>query len=309
MNVRVTVQEPPAATGEAVEQVAAVLVKSPAFVPETSGLLVNISDPLPVFITVTVIAALVVPSACDPNGTLAGRLTPGPVPDPLSVTVWVAGEALSAKLSVAVSKPSVEGVKVRETVHVPPPAATTLMVEQVAAVIAKSGPYLPVTFGLLLKIREALPVFVSVTIDTGLVVPCGMAPNGSVPGRLTTGAGGTVPVPVSETLCVAGVALSAKLSDAASAANVEGLNVSVTVQLPLAATGEAVEQVMPVIAKSAAFVPETLGLLVKFSGAAPVFISVTIIAGLVTPFTTEPNGKLAGRVTVGVVPVPVSETV
>jgi|SRR5208282_2679806 len=87
VNVRVTVQAPLAATGDAVEQVAAVLVKSAAFVPDIAGLLLNVSGPLPVFISVTNIVPLVVPFGTLPNGRLAGRLTAAPVPDPVSDTV------------------------------------------------------------------------------------------------------------------------------------------------------------------------------------------------------------------------------
>ncbi len=80
-----------------------------------------------------------------------------------------------------------------------PPIATGDAVEQVSAVIAKSAAFAPVTAGLLLKVSDALPVFISVTVIAGLVVPFGMGPKGSVPGRLTTGAGAGVPVPVNET--------------------------------------------------------------------------------------------------------------
>src|SRR5208282_827219 len=79
--------------------------------------------------------------------------------------------------------------------------------------------------------------------------------------------------PLSATLCELGVALSAKFSDALSMDAVEGLNVSVTVQLAPAATAFAVEQVAPVMAKSAAFAPERPGLLEKLSEALPTFIN------------------------------------
>ncbi len=88
LNVIVTVQLPPEATGAAVEQVeAAVLVKSAAFAPVMLGLDVKVSDAFPVFISVTVITALVIPSDCGPNGRVPGRLTAGAVPVPVSETV------------------------------------------------------------------------------------------------------------------------------------------------------------------------------------------------------------------------------
>ena len=103
--------------------------------------------------------------------------------------------------------------------------------------------------------------------------------------------------------------MSAKLREALSADVVEGLNVRVTVQLPPATTGDPVAQVIEVMGKSALFGPVRLGLLVKLSDPLPVFISVTVIAPLVVPWGTEPNGSLPGSVTMGAVPVPVSETV
>ncbi len=215
---------------------------------------------------------------------------------------------MSAKFSVALSAPPVEGLKVSVTVQVPPPEATGVPDIQVAAVIAKSAAFVPEMPGLLLKLRAPLPVFVRVTVIVGLVVPSVIEPKGWLPGRTTTGSPEGVPVPVRETLCVLGVALSVKLRDANSAEVVEGLNVSVTVQLPPAATGDPVTHVAPVMTKSAAFAPETLGLLVKFRGAAPVFISVTVIGPVVTPCMAGPKGRLPGRVTLGAVPVPVSET-
>ncbi len=87
------------------------------------------------------------------------------------------------------------------------------------------------------------------------------------------------------------------------------MNVSVTVQLPPAATGDAIEQVMELIGKSPAFAPVTAGLLVNVSEPVPVFISVTVIAALVAPWGTELKGSLPGSETTGAVPVPVSETV
>jgi len=199
LNVTMTVQLPPATTGVATEQVVAVMAKSAAFVPDTDGAAVKFRGAVPVFISVTVIAALVTPCDCVPNGKLAGRVTAGAVPVPVSETVWGLGTALSAKLRDAFSAALVEGLNVRVTVQLEP-AATGEAVEQVAAVIAKSAAFVPVTLGLLVNVSDALPVFISVTVIVGLVVPLGTEPNGSLAGRLTTGAGAPVPVPVSGTL-------------------------------------------------------------------------------------------------------------
>lgn len=87
----------------------------------------------------------------------------------------MAGEALSAKLSAALSAPPVGdavGLNVRVTVQDEPPA-TWLNVEHVVEVIVKSPAFVPVMPGLLVKVREAVPVFMRVTIMEALVVPSG----------------------------------------------------------------------------------------------------------------------------------------
>jgi hypothetical protein len=295
LNVSMTVQDPPAATGVAGAHVLEVIAKSPAFAPETDGVLVNVSDAPPVFIRVTVIAALVVPSATAPNATPAGRLTPGEVPVPVKGTVCVLGVALSAKLSVAFSAAVVVGVKDIDTVHVAL-AATGVPVVHVVLTMAKSAALVPVMDGLLLNMREPLPVFFSVTDIGELVVCIVTVPNGSLDGRLTVGA---VPDPVRATLCVLGMTLSKKVSDAVSDVLVEGLNVNVTVQLEPAPRGFAGRQVLAVIEKSAALVPVTAGVFVNVSDPAPVTVSVTVIAELVIPSGWEPNATVPGKLMPG----------
>jgi hypothetical protein len=192
---------------------------------------------------------------------------------------------LSVNASVADSAVFVEGLNVRATVQLAL-AATLEAVEHVVilATIVKSLELGPGWIaGLLAKISAAVPVFITVTDICMLVEPCGTAPKASGLGgtgvRVTTGMGTAVPVPVSVTLCMllaTPLLLSRKLSEAVSPEVVEGLNETVTVQLEPAATDEAEEQVIPVMEKSAAFVPETPGLLAKLSGAPPMFISVTV---------------------------------
>jgi hypothetical protein len=108
------------------------------------------------------------------------------------------------------------------------------------------------------------------------------------------------------------LALSVKFNEAVSDDVVEGLKVSVTVQLPLMATGLEVEQVAAVMLKSPGFDPgaPTAGAAVKFNEPFPVFITVTVMGALVTPCWTDPNmtGEFM-KLTIGMVPVPVSETV
>jgi hypothetical protein len=105
------------------------------------------------------------------------------------------------------------------------------------------------------------------------------------------------------------VALSAKFSEAVSAmAEVAGVKTTVTVQLAPAATEAAVEHVATVMAKSAAFVPVMLGLLVNVNGAPPEFVSVTAIEAFPGFRGTEEKARDAGRLTSGPAPVPESVT-
>jgi hypothetical protein len=214
---------------------------------------------------------------------------------------------LSVKFNAAISPVVVAGLKVTITLQLLP-AVTGFAVEQAEEEIAKSPAFGPLIDGLAENTSEALPVFIKVTVMGALVTPCGSAPKARLSGKDTTGA---VPVPVSVTvwLLVRALLLSAKLRMALSAAAVEGVNVTVTVQLLPAATGLAVEQVEAVIAKSAILVPDTEGLLLNVSGPVPVFMTVSIIGALVEPSATEPNASGMGdRFITGTVPVPLSVT-
>jgi hypothetical protein len=199
LNVSVTVQLPPATTGVPTAQLAAVILKSALLMPETAGALVKFSEAVPVFIRVIITGALVTPCVTDPNPRLAGKLTAGAVPVPLRATLCEGGEALSAKFSVALSAPVIEGVKASVTLQLPL-AATWFAVEQVLETMVKSPAFVPITTGLLVNVSGALPAFNRVTICCTLVEPMGTGPNERLAGRLTTGAGAVVPVPVRGTL-------------------------------------------------------------------------------------------------------------
>jgi hypothetical protein len=177
--------------------------------------------------------------------------------------------------------------------------------------MVKSAAFGPVIAGLREKINAALPMFVRVTVRVALL-PTAIAPNARVVGaRLTTGAI-TDPVPVNGMVCVVGEALSAKLSVAVLAPVVEGLNVKVTVHVWVGATEAAVEQVDDVMAKSAAFTPVMVGLLVNISGEAPMFCRTAFIGRLVAFCGSEPKDTVdVTRRTIGgpVIPFPLSWTI
>jgi len=298
VKVSVTVQLPSAATGLGTVHVFAIMLKSAASAPATAGGLLKVSGKFPEFIRVTVMDGLVTPCVTEPKGRLIGRLTTGSPPVPVRETLCGLFAALSVNFNEADSAPPVDGVNTTPTAQLPV-TGTGFATRQVLEAIAKSAAFAPVTAGALVKVSVALPMLISVAVPVPLGVPTGVTPpNGMLAGRFTTGAG-AVPVPVRETLCEPGVALSAKPRAAVSAEVVDGLKVTVTVQLALVISGLAVEQVAPVIAKSASFVPVMAGLLVKMSDSVPTFIRITVMAVLVAPSGTGPNGTLPGSLTTG----------
>lgn len=123
---------------------------------------------VPESVSVTVWAALVVPSICEAKERLvgesvtAGAATTGGVPVPLKATVCGEPLALSVIVSAPVRLPAAVGVKVTEMVHVAPVA--TLLPHVCAS--AKSP-------DALMEVIEsaAVPAFVSVTVCAVLVEP------------------------------------------------------------------------------------------------------------------------------------------
>lgn len=218
------------------------------------------------------------PCGTDPNDSLAGRVTAGAVPVPVRGTLCVLGVALSLKLREALLAPTANGVNVSLTVQVPP-EVSGFAGKHVLETNAKSPGFVPLIVGGLLNMSDPAPVFVIVSDSFGLVVPWSTGPKAILPGVLMTP--GEVPVPVRETVCELGVALSTNLRVAVSAVEVDGVKETETPQVPPAATGLAVVQVEVTMAKSAALVPLIEGLLVKESEPLPVFVSVTVKGELV----------------------------
>jgi len=92
---------------------------------------------------------------------------------------------------------------------------------------------------MLVRFSAALPVFVSVTVWAGLVVfTCWLVNVKLDPDKLTTGAGGSVPVPVRVIVCGLPVALSVTVTDAVRVPVAVGVKVTLIVQVPLFAGTE-----------------------------------------------------------------------
>src|SRR5437016_6044163 len=120
-----------------------------------------------------------------------------------------------------------------------------------------------------------------------------------------------MPVPARDTDCGLPTASLVMFTAAARAPGASGVKLTLIVQLAPGATEPApLGQVLPAAkAKSAACAP-VMVMLVRFSGAPPLLVNVTVCAGLVVPTRCSPNALLvAESVAVGgVTPVPVSDT-
>src|SRR5437588_788945 len=136
--------------------------------PEAANELI-VKAAAPVFVSVTVIGALVVASSWLPKSRLVGaNPTTGAVPFPLSVMICGLPPALSATDSVPVRGPEAVGVKVTLMVQFPPAAKVAVFMGQALASWLVAPQSLHAVPALL---SSALaPVFVSVTVIGALVV-------------------------------------------------------------------------------------------------------------------------------------------
>src|SRR6266566_5530746 len=121
-----------------------VWAKSPALVP-VSPMLVMVRVPAPLSVSVTVWAALLVPTFCVLKLRLGGlRLTAGAgvMPVPLKATLCGLPVALSASVRLALRAAATVGVKVTLTVQEAPAASVLGLVGQLL-VWAKSPAFVP----------------------------------------------------------------------------------------------------------------------------------------------------------------------
>jgi len=122
---------------------------------------VKLRAAVPEFVSVTVWAALAVPTVSRANVRLVGEsvtaaaVTTGATPVPVNVTVWGDPVALSVILTVPVRLPAPVGVNVTDRVQIPPAE----MLEPQLWLTAKS-PEATIEA----RVNAALPEFVSVTV-------------------------------------------------------------------------------------------------------------------------------------------------
>ncbi len=259
-------------------------VLAPARVmPETF----KVSDP--VLEIVTLWLALAVPTRWLPKvSDVLESITIGAIPTPESAMGCVApgvpvASALSVSVIVAARLPVFVGVNVTLSVQVPPFAATGVPTAQVVALLLgslKSPAFVPPTV-MLVKLRAAPPLLVTVTLMAVLATPTRWLPNDRAFVE-SVAVGGVTPVPARLTVWVVGLASSVNVSVAARLPTAVGMNVRLTTQVPLLGdTVDAFVQVVPVaMTKSPEFVPPRATVLMC-SVSEPPLVSVTVIAALV----------------------------
>jgi hypothetical protein len=153
---------------------------------------------------------------------------------------------------------------------------------------------------MLAMLKAAFPVLLRITLSATLVVPTFWLPNVRlVTERLAVAA---VPVPVKLTVCGLPAALSKMLTVAVRVPAAVGVNVMLIVQLPPAATE--LPQVV-VSGKSPGLSPVTIKLVMP-KRVLPLFVKLTVCAGLLVPTSWLPKVRVEGeRPIPGAVPVPV----
>src|SRR5437588_558795 len=283
------VQFPPAAkdVGLVGQALAPVLVAAKS--PEAANELI-VKAAVPVFVSVTVIGALMVASNWLPKSRLVGaNPTPGPVPFPLSATICGLPPEIGTASSRAGGEPEAVDVTVTMMVQLPPSAKAAGLMGQALALVLVAAKSPDVANELIVK--AAVPVFVSVTVIGALVVASNWLPKSRLVGANPTA--GAVPFPLRGSICGLPPALSPSDSVPVRAPKAVGLKVTLMVQFPPAAkvaglVGQALAPVL-VAAKS----PEAANeLIVK--PAVSVFVSVTVIAVLVVVSSWLPKARLVG---------------
>jgi hypothetical protein len=263
--------------------------KSPGFVPDVAMLLMEI-ELVPLFVSVTVFGAPLLPTATDAQLRLVGETEalPDPVaPVPDSATDCGLLLALSVKFRVAFLAPVAPGLKVTEAAQFDEAAR---LLPQVLLVIEKSPAFVPEIAMLLIVIDEASPL-VKVADFAALVEPVVTLPNASDVGLTETVPLVEVPKPVSATVCGLPLPESLKFNIALREPATVGEKVTFTVQLEDAASDE--PQILLNILKSVAFEPVIVMLLIVIA-AVFVFERVTTFCAPVFPTATEAQLTVEG---------------
>src|SRR5437016_2226284 len=305
VKVTLMVQFAPAAkvAGLVGQALAPVLVAAKS--PEAANELI-VKAAAPVFVSVTVIGALVVASSWLPKSRLVGaNPTPGAVPFPLSVMICGLPPALSVSDSVPVRAPEAVGVKVTLMVQFAPAGKVAGLVGQALAPVLVAAKSPEAANELIVK--AAAPEIGRATCRERVVIASSGVPKTRLVGANPRPGAGPVPLRV----MIRGLppAPTARDGVALRADYARVVNGTLMVQFAPAGkvaglVGQALAPVL-VAAKS----PEAANeLIVK--AAAPVFVSVTVIGVLVVASSWLPKSRLVGaNPTPGAVPFPLSENI
>src|SRR2546429_537765 len=266
------VQVPPAAkvAGLVGQALAPVLVAAKSL--EAANELI-VKAAAPVFVSVTVIGALVVASSWLPKSRLVGaNPTPGAVPFPLRENICGLPPASSASDSVPVRAPEAVGVKVTLMVQVPPAAKVAGLVGQALAPVLVAAKSPEAANELIVK--AAAPEFVSVTAIGALVAASGWFPKPRL--VVPNPTPGPVPCPLSVMICGLPPALSVSFFLMIRPPPRSALFPSTTLfRSPAAKVAGLVGQALAPVLVAAKSLEAANELIVK--AAAPVFVSVTVI--------------------------------
>jgi len=291
LNVTLTAQLAPAAS--VAGQVVLEIAKSDAFTPVRVGAPVKFRFALPVLVSTTDWALLVVFTGWLPKSRLAGEgLTTGITAVPVRVTDCV--PTLSVMVREPLEVPCAVGTNVTVNVQEAPTARYAGVVGQVLVWAKGELMEMPSIWS------AALPLLVSVTVCPEPVAPW-VPKLRTLVERLTSGVS-----PVKPTVCGVPGALSAMLS-AASCVPV-ALGVKVMLMAQLAPAPSEAGQVLVEIANSEAFTPKMLALVI-LKAALPVFAKTMVWAAVAVPREVPVKVRLVGaRLTTGIDAVPESCT-
>lgn len=275
-------------------------------------MLLMVSGPLPVFVSVVLCPALGVPTFCDPRFRLVGtNMTPGAVPVPLRAMICVLGVASSLMSTCPVVRPCAAGVK--DTVIVQFELGGTVPVDaQVLLPVKEKSLGVP-TLGSIFTdviVRAWFPVFERVMTGPVEVVLTFTLPNErEVCDNITTGC---VPVPVSVMDCGLPPALSAMLTEAKRDKLAVGAKSTTMLhEVEGARPGEPTAQVVcgERIWKSPGLVP-VVPRVAMMRFALPVLVKVTVCDGDVLPTLMLPNVSVfVDKLATAPAPVPLRGTV
>jgi hypothetical protein len=281
LNITPTVQSSPAPMPA--PQVLPSTTKSPlATTVETDNAVFRL------FVKVTVLATLVVPTAKAANAKLAGDAVTGGEPVPISLTDCGLPTASSVNVRLPTALPVAAGENVTSTLQL---ARAAISAPQVLLATTK-----PALVRMLEKLSRMFSWLINVTVLAVLVSPTATVPKSkAVAGNRVTG---TTPVPVRVNVCGLFAAPSVNVRLPVVAPVAAGANVTSTLQAASAAT--------PAPQALLAMTKPALGwMLVKLSCLFSWLVSRTVLA-FVSPTATLPKSKVvAGKRVTGATPVPV----